>query len=124
MAQHNIVGSWGEKVAANLLTAKGMAIVASNWKSGKYELDIIAQTGTMIVFVEVKTRTDASQQDPYEAFTAAKQRRMLLSADAFMHANPSPLTPRFDFIAITGNEHDYKIEHIEDLYMPALRTYR
>lgn len=124
MALHNQIGSWGEKIAVDVLTAKGLAIAARNWKSGKYELDIVACSAAEIVFVEVKTRTDENQQDPYEAFTAAKQRRMLYAADAYMRANPSPLVPRFDFLAITGNEHQFHVEHIVDLYMPALRTYR
>ena len=38
------LGQWGENVAAHHLTAEGYEIVARNWRTGRGEIDLIAQT--------------------------------------------------------------------------------
>ena len=51
------IGDFGEKKAAQYLRLRGYRILERNWRSGKYEIDIIAATVKDLVFVEVKTRT-------------------------------------------------------------------
>lgn len=123
MAQHNQLGTWGEKIAADLLVAKGYAIAATNWRSGHYEIDIIAQKGTRVVFVEVKTR-QSNDKDAFRAFDRAKQRRLVYAAFAYMRANPSPLQVQYDFIAVVGEPHNFTVEHVEDIRIPMFKTYR
>jgi len=48
------------------------------------QIDIVAQDGTDIVFVEVKTRRSLAFGLPIEAITPTKQRHMLESAQTFM----------------------------------------
>ena len=121
MALHNDVGKWGEDLAAERLVAEGCAIIARNWHSGNYELDIIAQQGGQIVFGEVKTRGDNSEANPYESFDRRKMRRMLAAANAYLDAYNVDLEPRFDFFAITGTPKSFNIEHHRDISMPVFR---
>ncbi|MEG1999332.1 MAG: YraN family protein, partial [Bacteroidales bacterium] len=57
MAHHNNLGKSGEYIAKEYLASKGYAIRDVNWRSGKYELDIVAMDGLQLVVVEVKTRS-------------------------------------------------------------------
>ena len=58
MAESHILGNKGEDIAADHLKKSGFKILFRNWKWGKHEIDIIAEKDDMVVFVEVKTRTD------------------------------------------------------------------
>jgi putative endonuclease len=95
-----IIGESGEKAAEEWLENEGFRILARNWRSGRYELDIVAQRGDTIHFVEVKTRDPESWETPEEAMTAAKQRAFRYAVQAWLAANPSPLEPQMDMIAI------------------------
>ena len=72
MARHNDLGHFGEQAAVDLLTAKGYAIVDRNWRCGRMEIDIVAQRGSRLAIVEVKTRSNPDD-DPIEAVDRRKQ---------------------------------------------------
>lgn len=116
MADHNSIGKWGEKVARDLYASKGAAIIEYNWHSGHYEIDVIAQRGNRLIFAEVKTRKEGSP-DGLLAFNPRKQRRLACAADAFIRMMGKPMEYQFDYIGITGTEHNYTVEHLEDIYI-------
>ena len=78
MAEHNRLGASGEKAACEYLQGKGYTIREMNWRSGKLELDIVAQKGTVLVFIEVKTRQNNQYGFPEEAITPAKIRGLYM----------------------------------------------
>lgn len=123
MARHNETGKWGENVACEYLKSKGYAIVDRNWRSGHYEVDIIAMSANRIIFVEVKTR-DKDMEAAYDAFDTGKQRRLVHSANAFVQAYNIPHDIQYDLITIVGEEHNYRMEHHEDLYLTVSRNLR
>lgn len=117
MAKHIITGKTGEALAATYLQAKGYTIVCLNWRYGKAEIDIIAQTALgMYVFVEVKTRRSQHLGYPEQAVTLAKQRLLLQAASAYIEMNNIAGNVRFDVIAITLYAHETEIYHIEDAF--------
>ena len=77
------LGKRGERYAARYLQTKGYEIVRKNWKNGQYELDIVAQDGDVLVFVEVKTRSDEDVNVPERNVNAEKQRRIVQAAESF-----------------------------------------
>lgn len=114
---------WGkeaEEIALQLLFSKGYAVRDRNWRAGKtIEVDIIAQKGFDIIFVEVKARK-GDHQLPLEAINTQKRRKMIKAADIYMQQFPMPFQYRFDIILITGTRESYEIEHIEDAFLPGV----
>ena len=122
MATHNDTGKWGEILAADYLAAQGYAIADTNWHSGHYEIDIVAYKGNRIIFVEVKTRSNPTD-DPIEAVDRRKAMRLIRAAQVYVDAYDIDHEIQFDLIAINGTPTDYTIEHLPDAIQSPLRTY-
>lgn len=118
MAQHIDIGNSGEDLAVAHLEAKGYNVLATNFRSGKNEIDIVAQQGDIIVFVEVKTRTSAFFGEPFHAVSRDKQRRTIAAANAFMEKHGVMLEARFDIISIVIHQDKHRIDHLEEAYYP------
>lgn len=76
MRVKDVVGRFGEELAAQRLHASGMVILDRNWRCRDGEIDIVGRDGECVVFVEVKTRSTTLFGDPAEAVTARKAARM------------------------------------------------
>ena len=91
----------GESFAADHLKARGYEILVHNYRSQRGEIDLIAQEGNFIVFVEVKTRRSLKYGFPQHAVTKQKQRQISKVALAYLKTENKIDTPcRFDVIAI------------------------
>lgn len=123
MAQHNTLGKWGERIAVEYLITQGYTIVQTNWRIGHYEIDIIATKGNRVIFIEVKTRSD-NDYDPLEAVDRRKKMHMVRSANVFLNGTDLPYEVQYDIVTITGDPHDYRLEHIPDAFFPPLTTRR
>jgi putative endonuclease len=97
------LGAGGETYARRWLEARGYVVVAANWRCPFGEIDLIAQDGAELVFIEVKTRRGEGAGRAEEAVTSAKARRLLASAAAFVAAHPEYADAiwRIDLLAIT-----------------------
>ena len=91
-----------------------MTVIMRNYRSKKGEIDIVAQDGDYIVFVEVKYRKNDSYGYPEEAVDFKKQNRIRFTARQYLvHERLGVTVPvRFDVVAILGNE----IKHIKDAF--------
>ena len=78
------VGRLGEEAAIAALRASGYRIVETNVRLRRGELDVVAEEGGVIVFVEVKSRRTALFGTPAEAVTARKQRALIGLAAAYV----------------------------------------
>ncbi len=106
------LGRWGEDIAARYLRKKGMKILGRNVRSPVGELDIVAQHGRTLVFVEVKTRRGVSHGHPQEAVGATKQRQIMRAAQWYLvERKLDRLQPRFDVVAVRGDGEFADIEH-------------
>lgn len=76
MGRNQDVGTRGEDLAAEFLESTGMVLLDRNWRSRYGELDLVAQDGNDLVFVEVKTRTGLGYGTPAEAVTRTKADRI------------------------------------------------
>jgi len=118
MAEHNALGILGEKRAIDYLKAKGYLILDTNWRVGRYELDVVAQYEGELVFVEVKTRSEQLLKAPEESVDRKKIRHIVAAANQYVKRSPLHLPVRFDIIAITGEA----LEHIEEAFYPPVCT--
>ena len=121
MAESHILGQKGENLAADYLKKAGFKILSRNWKWGKHEIDIIAENKDLIVFVEVKTRTDDYQMHPVTAVTTEKQKSIIYAADGYLQRYNIIKESRFDVITFIKTGESYQIDHIEDAFYPNLR---
>lgn len=95
------LGSSGERVAAQLLETHAYRILARNWRCPYGEVDLIAEDGGELVFVEVKTRWGQRLGMPEEAITPRKRRHLLAAAQTYLAEQGSEQRPyRFDVVAI------------------------
>lgn len=107
MTEKQHTGARGEDRAADYLRENGFELLHRNWRTGRYELDIVAQRGQFIHFVEVKTRRAGSLTTPEEALTPAKFRSLLSAARAYMAIHRIDAEAQFDLIAIEGDQLRY-----------------
>jgi len=95
------LGDFGERVAAAHLEANGYCIRERNFRVAEGEIDIIAERGGTLVFVEVRTRRGGSRGTAVESITARKAAHLLAAAQAYAQANPGcPEDQRIDVIAV------------------------
>ncbi len=100
MGRNNLVGAWGESLAAEYLSKKQYRIVASGYRSRFGEIDLIAENRKYLVFVEVKLRKSDAYAKAYEFVTEKKQQRIRTTASCYLAEYPTNLQPRFDVIEI------------------------
>ena len=112
------VGTWGEELAAAYLREKGYVILERDWHSSHRDIDIIAQNGEWLVFVEVKTRSTDELVSPLRAVNWKKQRHLMQSINHYLHYRKVEQPWRFDVISIVGSPgKEPQIEHIEDFQL-------
>jgi putative endonuclease len=106
-------GASAEERAARFLARAGLRIVERNFECHQGELDIVAQEGDTLVFVEVRSRATADYGHAAEMVTPKKQRRVSRVAEAYLALRrPVFESARFDVVAITGGS----IEHFRDAW--------
>ncbi|MDD5953113.1 MAG: YraN family protein [Oscillospiraceae bacterium] len=107
-------GKLGEGYTADFLRRKGCTILERNYHSRYGEIDIIAQRGQYILFVEVKTRREGSMVDPLEAVTKEKRRRIIQTSLCYLEAHPefALLSCRFDVAGLTTSRDGSRIKRL------------
>jgi putative endonuclease len=96
-------GRIGEDMAHRYLRARGLTVVARNYRtrSGSGEIDIVAWDREVLVFVEVKTRASAEFGAPERAVDREKSLRLQRAArDYARRANVEWDKTRFDIVSI------------------------
>ena len=93
-------GRWGEALAAEFLRRKGYRIIASGWRCRFGELDLVAEGGEVLCFIEVKRRGSERFGTGAEQVDRRKQERLRTTAELYLQQHPSPLQPRFDVVEI------------------------
>ena len=77
-------GAEAERLVREYLEARGFRFLYQNYRNGKYEIDLIMEDGTYLVFVEVKARTSDRYGTPAAFVTAKKQANIIAAASAFL----------------------------------------
>lgn len=115
-----ILGAFGEDAAEQYLRRHGYKIIGRNFSCRFGEIDIIAQKGKYLAFVEVKLRKNADFGAAKEFVTPAKQRRVIAAAEYWLLRNPTKHQLRFDVVEVYAPQGlqtaKPEINHIEDAY--------
>lgn len=117
MPHSQSTGTLGEQLAAQHLTQQGYIILARNWHCRAGEIDIIAEKQDCLVFVEVKTRRNASAESAFMNITQRKREKMVAAAHAYLaESGLEDRLWRIDAIAIAlGQQGKQIIQHVEDV---------
>lgn len=119
MAEHNITGVKGEELALEYLLKKGYILVEKSWRFKHKEVDIIMKDEDVLVFVEVKTRSDDYFGNPEEFVNKRKQKYLIQAAEYFIESIGFEGQSRFDIISVLIlPENDIKIEHFKEAFYP------
>jgi len=113
------LGAYGESLAKQYLKNQGYRILDENFRNKLGEIDLIAQDGKTICFVEVKTRQSLDQGQPIESITPWKVRKLSQMATFYLkHKFHSiEILSRFDVISIVQNNTSLpSIQHIKNAF--------
>lgn len=119
MASHNQLGKAGELAACRYLLKKGYRILATNWKSGKREIDIVASDRRRLLIIEVKSRSEGTLYAPEDAVDREKQKNLIAVAHEYIRQyrlNDLPI--RYDVISALYRpaQRVFEITHLPDYF--------
>ncbi|HOK38564.1 MAG: YraN family protein [Bacteroidales bacterium] len=118
MAEHNKIGTKGEEIALEYLLSKNYKLLEKNWRFKQKEVDLIMMDKEVLVFVEVKTRSDNFYGNPEDFVNIKKQKFLIAAAEQFIIQNKFDGESRFDIISITFENQNIKLEHIQEAFYP------
>jgi len=108
-------GAAAEALAANFLAARGLTIVRRNYRCRGGEIDLIAQDGATLVFVEVRLRRNRDFGTPGESITAAKRRRLRFAALHYLARLRREPQCRFDAVLLDAGEHVEWLRNVDGI---------
>ena len=110
------IGDAAELAAATYLKSQGYTILNTNYRYKKGEIDIIADKGGLLVFIEVKFRKNAAFGVPESSVTSEKENLIMETAEHYMIDTGHDGSIRFDIIAVDLINGQYGIRHFEDAF--------
>ena len=111
------MGRKAEDQAVRFIRKKGFVIEAQNYHYQRAEIDIIAKKRRLLVFIEVKARSNDQFGNP-ETFVSTKQKNLVRTAAThYILTHDWRYAIRFDIIALL-QQHDgpLQLTHFEDAF--------
>ena len=113
MMNRRELGNLGEEQVADYLRRSGCEILERNYRFSGREIDIIARAGEIIVFVEVKKRSQSRWGKGAEAVDYRKRRRIVGAAAHYLaEKSLTDVNVRFDVASLDGTS----LEYIENAF--------
>ena len=103
------LGDRGEQVVVDYLVESGHEIVARNYKTKLFEVDIISRKNEMFYFTEVKYRSGRDFGGALDFIDKKKQQKMHLAVEGFMATHPEYADFR-PTLAVAAVDKDFKLE--------------
>jgi putative endonuclease len=110
-------GKKGEELAAAHLAEAGYRIIERNYRCFFGEIDIVAEEGEILVFVEVKSRRSDAYGVPQLAVGREKQKKISRIALHYLSEHRLNHRPaRFDVVAVKLLPAGHRIELIRNAF--------
>lgn len=111
------LGLRAEKAAAAHLSERGFVMLAANVRVGRYEIDLLAADGSVLVVVEVRARGPGALVRPLDSVDGRKRARVRSAGRQLWRTRFGRdrrfERMRFDCVAVTVEESgDVRIEHV------------
>ncbi len=107
-------GAAAEQQAALFLQQRGLSILTRNYRCRGGEIDLIAQDGNTLIFVEVRARRNAHYGGAAASITRHKQQRLIQAARHYLMHLPTEPICRFDAILIDGDHLEWLRSAFDD----------
>lgn len=109
-------GRAAEAAVVDWLKARSFGIVATNLRIGRYEIDVVARQGPLIVVVEVRTRGKGAWTTGFGSLDAGKRRRIRLAGERLWERryarDSSAERLRFDAASVTFDDDGANVEYV------------
>lgn len=106
-------GRGAEDAAVKFLEAQGYVVRARNFFCRYGELDVVAEKGELVCFVEVRMRSHAAWGDPAHTVSFGKQRKVVKAALHYLFKHDlRERMIRFDVITVVGRGEKAHVEHL------------
>jgi putative endonuclease len=96
-------GQDAERRACAYLERRGLILVERNFRTRRGEIDLIMRQGRDLVFIEVRYRRDQCFGGGLESVDAAKRRRLIAAAQAYLQRHGHRCSARFDVVALDAD---------------------
>lgn len=107
-------GEPAEDLAAAFLERQGLRILERNYRCRFGEIDLVARSGALLVFVEVRARRSEAFGGAAGSITAAKRRRLVATARHYLARRGADQACRFDVVLVRGTEQ--RMEWLADAF--------
>jgi putative endonuclease len=97
-------GAPAESLAAAFLEREGLSILERNYRCRVGEIDLVARSGPVLVFVEVRARRSEDFGGAAGSITGAKRRRLVAAARHYLASHRGERQCRFDVVLVRGRE--------------------
>lgn len=116
-------GRRGERAAVRFLKKAGYRILDTNYQSGRYELDIVAEKNNCTVFVEVRGRQRSSLQSGYDSVDKTKKHALRCAIYAYLKKYRRIQHWQLDIIAVEWDENGKiaALRHYENVPSKSVR---
>lgn len=121
MHAKGLTGQHAERLALAHLEARGLALVAQNFRCRTGEIDLVMQAGGTLVFVEVRSRRSSRFASPLESVDFRKRGKLVRAANFFLvkHTAFRRHAVRFDVVSVEGPaDGAYRLKWVRDAFRP------
>ncbi len=108
-------GARAEEAAARYLKKRGFKILERNVRTGLGEIDLVAESRGVLVFVEVKAGHSDPAFAPHLHLDARKKEKLLRLGQSYLAGLPRLRNARFDLISVRSSGGRLEVDHFEDV---------
>lgn len=111
-------GRWAEQAALEYLQTKNIKLLEKNFRSSFGEIDLIMQDKNIILFVEVRYRSNNYFHTALESVSRQKCERIIITSNHYLSQNrlASQMDCRFDVVTLSGQQESLSIEWIKNAF--------
>ncbi len=118
MEQRKQLGNTSEALAQAYLEKQGFLLLQANFSCKQGELDLIMRRDKLLLFVEVRSKTNQKYGLPLETVTYKKQEKLRKTAEYYLHLHPelAALYCRFDVVSVVWQGENASVQWIADAF--------
>ena len=110
------VGRQAEDIAVRFLKKQGFVIKERNYRYQRAEIDIIARKRRLLLFVEVKARSNDQFGTPETCVSSRQKTLVRVAAAQYILKHDWRHAIRFDIIALLKHNDEMQLTHFEDAF--------